>query len=161
MTAGNSCPLTDGAAALLLTSDEHAKNLEVEPLGYITHYAIAGCRPDHMGLGPVHATAKLLKNSGFALSDFDFIEINEAFAAQVLACQRAFDSTLYGQQQLGLSGSVGELHPDKLNIHGGIALVTQSNHRNEDDPDTATQPQSSWKAAWPATLCIGGGQDCQ
>lgn len=160
VTAGNSCPLTDGAAALLLTSAEHAKNLEVEPLGYITHYAIAGCRPDHMGLGPVHATAKLLKNSGFALSDFDFIEINEAFAAQVLACQRAFDSTLYGQQQLGLSRSVGELHPDKLNIHGGaIALGHPVGTTGTRMILTLLRSlKAAGKQRGLAALCIGGGQ---
>ena len=113
-----------------------------------------------MGLGPVHATAKLLKNSGFALSDFDFIEINEAFAAQVLACQRAFDSTLYGQQQLGLSGSVGELHPDKLNIHGGaIALGHPVGTTGTRMILTLLRSlKAAGKQRGLATLCIGGGQ---
>ncbi len=92
VTAGNSCPLTDGAAAMVLCSPEQVDRFDVPPLGYITAYAIAGCDPRRMGLGPVYATAKLLEQTGLSLQDFDLFEINEAFAAQVIACQKAMAS---------------------------------------------------------------------
>lgn len=160
VTAGNSCPLTDGAAALLLASATRAEQSESKPLGYITDYAIAGCRPEHMGLGPVHATAKLLRNTGFSLKDFDLVEINEAFASQVIACRRAFECQSYAQSELGMSCAIGELRPEITNIHGGaIALghpvgttgtrliLTLLRSLNE-----------TGKRRGLATLCIGGGQ---
>jgi len=160
VTAGNSCPLTDGAAALLLTSASHVKNLETTPLGYITGYAIAGCRPEQMGLGPVHATAKLLNASGLALKDFDLVEINEAFAAQVIACQRAFDCKSYGQREFGLAGAIGQLDPEITNVHGGAIAV------GHPVGTTGTRMiltllrslRASGKRRGLATLCIGGGQ---
>ncbi len=102
VTAGNSCPLTDGAAALVLTSPANLGRFATPPLGYITSYAIAGCDPRRMGLGPVYATAKLLKQTGLSIDDFDLIEINEAFAAQVIACEKAMASTKFAETELGM-----------------------------------------------------------
>lgn len=160
VTAGNSCPLTDGAAALLLASLNQAEKLSSKPLGYITGYAIAGCRPDHMGLGPVHATAKLLKNTGLSLEDFDLVEINEAFAAQVIACQRAFACESYAKSELGMAGAVGELRPEITNIHGGaIALGHPVGTTGTRMILTLLRSlRAAGKRRGLATLCIGGGQ---
>jgi len=106
ITAGNSSGITDGAAALVLVSEERAKRSAGKPLARIVDYATAGVDPRTMGIGPVPAVQKLLKKTDRRLDDFDLIELNEAFAAQVLACDR-------------------ELHfdRDRLNVNGGaIAL---------------------------------------
>jgi len=106
VTAGNSSPLSDGAAAAVLLSERKAQELAVEPLGRLLGFAVAGVDPDVMGIGPVPAIQKLLKLTGLTLSNIDLFEINEAFAAQAAYCQR----------ELGI--------PDgKLNVNGGaIAL---------------------------------------
>ncbi|MCA9131715.1 MAG: thiolase family protein, partial [Planctomycetales bacterium] len=160
VTAGNSCPLTDGATSLVVCSEETAQRWEAEPLGYLTAYAIAGCDPRRMGLGPVFATAKLLKQTGLHLSDFDLIEINEAFAAQVLACLSAFASPSFAAEHLGQSTAVGEIDPAKLNVHGGaIALghpVGASGARLVLTLLRALRERGLERGL--ATLCVGGGQ---
>lgn len=160
VTPGNSCPLTDGSTALLLTNAADADRYDIEPLGYVSDYAIAGCDPKRMGLGPVFATAKLLEKTGLRLSDFDLFEINEAFAAQVLACMRAFESEKFAQEFLGQSSSLGSIDPRKLNIHGGAIAVGH--------PLGATGARlvmtllrslkSKGLKRGLATLCVGGGQ---
>ena len=90
VTPGNSCQITDGAAAVVLTPAD--KLAGRRPLGYVRDYALAGCDPRRMGLGPVFAIHKLLRKTGLRLADFELIEINEAFAAQVLACKKAMAS---------------------------------------------------------------------
>ena len=159
VTAGNSCPLTDGAAALLATDLETARQFE-EPLGYITASSVAGCDPHRMGLGPVYATSKLLHQTGMSMSDFDLIELNEAFAAQVIACQRAARSKTFAQQELGRSKPLGELSPDRLNRHGGaIALghpVGMTGTRLIVTLLRALRKTGGRRGL--ATLCVGGGQ---
>ncbi|OYP32398.1 acetyl-CoA acyltransferase [Rhodopirellula sp. MGV] len=159
VTAGNSCPLTDGAAALLLTDLETSKRFD-QPLGFVTASSVAGCDPHRMGLGPVYATAKLLNQTGMTLQDFDLVEINEAFAAQVLACQRAATSTEFARNELGRSQALGEFTNEKLNTHGGaIALghpVGMTGTRL-----ILTLLRSLREAGGRrglATLCVGGGQ---
>ncbi|WP_417730424.1 thiolase family protein [Rosistilla oblonga] len=160
VTAGNSCPLTDGAAAVVLVdaNDELAKSQP--PLGRITAYAIAGCDPRRMGLGPVYATAKLLNQTGLTLADFDLFEINEAFAAQVLACLAAMQSTAFARQELGLSSPLGEIPIDRLNVHGGaIALghpVGTTGTRMVITLLRSLRERGLQRGL--ATLCIGGGQ---
>jgi acetyl-CoA acyltransferase len=106
VTAGNSSPLSDGAAASVLLSERKAQELGVKPLGRLLGFAVAGVDPDVMGIGPVPAIQKLLKLTGLALADIDLFEINEAFAAQAVYCQR----------ELGIAD-------DRLNVNGGaIAL---------------------------------------
>ena len=106
VTAGNSSPLSDGAAAAVLLSERKAKELSVTPLGRLRGFAVAGVDPDIMGIGPVPAIRKLLAQTGLAIQDIDLFEINEAFAAQAIYCQR----------ELGIPD-------DKLNVNGGaIAL---------------------------------------
>ncbi len=160
VTAGNSCPLTDGAAAMVVTSPERAEQFDCPPLGYITDYAIAGCPPDHMGLGPVHATAKLLRKTGLSLQDFDLVEINEAFAAQVIACRRAFDSKSFAQREFGMTAAIGELRPEITNIHGGaIALGHPVGTTGTRLILTLLRSlKASGLRRGLATLCIGGGQ---
>jgi acetyl-CoA C-acetyltransferase/acetyl-CoA acyltransferase len=92
VTIGNSCQVTDGAVALVVGSERRVAELGLKPLGYLDAHVYVGLDPARMGLGPVHATAALLARTGRALADFDLVEINEAFAAQVLACLAAFRS---------------------------------------------------------------------
>src|SRR5262249_58015605 len=99
VTAGNSGPITDGAAAVVVELADQVGDRK--PLGFVRDYAIAGLDPRRMGLGPVFAIHRLLKKSGLALADFDLVEINEAFAAQVLACQRAMASDEFAKRELG------------------------------------------------------------
>jgi acetyl-CoA acyltransferase len=123
VTAGNSSQITDGAAALILMPESKAKEMGVQPLGYIRAYAAAALQPSRMGLGPAYAMAKLLQRTGISLKDIDLIEINEAFAAQVLAVVRACASTEFAKKELGLSAPIGEIDLQKLNVNGGaIAL---------------------------------------
>jgi acetyl-CoA C-acetyltransferase len=106
VTAGNSCPLNDGAAAVLVMSEEKASKLGLKPRARIVASAVAAVRPEIMGLGPIPAVKKVLAQAGLTIDDIDLVEINEAFAAQVLPCR----------DELGID-------PEKLNINGGaIAL---------------------------------------
>jgi acetyl-CoA C-acetyltransferase len=106
VTAGNACPLNDGAAAVLVMSEERARELGLKPRARIISSAVAGLRPEIMGLGPIPAIRSALKAAGLTIEDIDLVEMNEAFAAQVVPCR----------DELGVD-------PDKLNINGGaIAL---------------------------------------
>ena len=160
VTAGNSCPITDGACALLLLPPGRASGLGLAPLGFIRDYAVAGCEPRRMGLGPVHATHKLLTRHGLRLSDFDLFEINEAFAAQVIACQRAFASDAFAEEHFGRTKALGEIPPEKLNVNGGaIALghpVGTTGARLVLTLLRALKEKGLKRGL--ATLCIGGGQ---
>lgn len=160
VTAGNSCPLTDGAACVLLASCESKDRFSGLPLGYLTDYEIAGCDPKRMGLGPVYAISKLLARTGQSINDFDLVEINEAFAAQVLACQAALGSKSFAQNELDRSEAIGQIDPSRLNVHGGaIALghpVGTTGTRL-----ILTLLRSLKKEGYRrglATLCVGGGQ---
>jgi acetyl-CoA C-acetyltransferase/acetyl-CoA acyltransferase len=113
-----------------------------------------------MGLGPVHATAKLLRKTGLSLQDFDLVEINEAFAAQVIACRRAFDSKSFAQREFGMTAAIGELRPEITNIHGGaIALGHPVGTTGTRLILTLLRSlKASGLRRGLATLCIGGGQ---
>lgn len=158
VTAGNSCPVTDGAAAVVLTPA--AKLAGRKPLGYVRDYAIAGCDPRRMGLGPVFAIHKLLGKTGLKLADFELIEINEAFAVQVLACQKAMASAEFARKELSSSEPVGELDLAKLNVNGGaIALghpVGTSGARLVITLLRALRERGLKRGL--AALCVGGGQ---
>ena len=160
VTAGNSCPITDGACALVLMSAARARALGLTPLGFIRDYAVTGCEPRRMGLGPVHATHKLIARHGLSLSDFDRIEINEAFAAQVIACQRAFASDQFAEEHFGRTRALGEIPLEKLNVNGGaIALghpVGTTGARLVLTLLRALKEKKLNRGL--ATLCIGGGQ---
>jgi acetyl-CoA C-acetyltransferase len=123
VTPGNSSQITDGAAWLLLASEEAVKRHGLEPLGRIVDSQWAGLDPAQMGLGPVHAATPILKRHGLGLNDLDYWEINEAFAAQVLGCLAAWQDEKYCREELGLDGALGALDEQKLNVDGGaIAL---------------------------------------
>jgi acetyl-CoA C-acetyltransferase len=123
VTPGNSSQITDGAAWLILAGEDALKKFDLEPIGRIVDSEWAGLDPAQMGLGPVHAATPILKRHGLGLDDLDAWEINEAFAAQVLGCIAAWKDDRYCREELGLSGALGSLDPEKLNTDGGaIAL---------------------------------------
>lgn len=143
VTAGNSSPLNDGAAAVVLMSAQKARDLGITPLARVRTMAVAGVRPDVMGIGPVPAIRKVLQRSGLQLSDVDIIELNEAFAAQTLSVVKA----------LGIN-------EEKLNPHGGaIALGHPLGCSGARIIATLINDlQTADKTFGIATLCIGGGQ---
>jgi len=123
VTAGNSSQVTDGAAWLLLASEEALERWRLAPIGRIVDVDWAGLDPAFMGLGPVHAATPILRRHGLALNDLDLWEINEAFAAQVLACLAAWRDERYCREALGLEGALGALDAERLNVDGGAIAV--------------------------------------
>jgi acetyl-CoA C-acetyltransferase len=111
--------VTDGAAWTLLASEEAVAKHGLKPIGRIVDTEWAGLDPAQMGLGPVHAVTPILKRRRLALADIDAWEINEAFAAQVLACLRAWADNDYCRNELGLDGALGALDESRLNVDGG------------------------------------------
>jgi acetyl-CoA C-acetyltransferase len=143
VTAGNCCPLNDGAAALVIMSDRRARELGITPLARIVATATSALSPEIMGLGPVEATRKCLALAGMQISDIDLVEINEAFAAQVIASYR----------DLGID-------IDRLNVHGGaIALGHPFGMTGARITTTLLNGLSSTnKEIGLETMCVGGGQ---
>ena len=123
VTAGNSSQITDGAVWTLLASERALKTHNLTPRGRIVDVHWAGLDPAQMGLGPVHAATPLLLKHGLGLNDLDSWEINEAFAAQVLGCLRAWEDDRYCRETLGLPGAMGALDQDKLNVDGGAIAI--------------------------------------
>lgn len=160
ITAANSCPLTDGAAMMLLMSREKAESLGYKPLARIRGYAFAGLEPERMGLGPVYSTPIALKRAGLTMKDMGRIELNEAFAAQVLSCQKAFDSDKFAQEKFGLSNKIGEVRDEILNVNGGaIALGHPVGATGTRLVLTLMKEMRRSNTQFGlATLCIGGGQ---
>ena len=159
VTAGNSSQVSDGACSLIVCSESKAKELNLEPIGYISDYSYAGLDAHRMGLGPVYATKKLFDKTGLSLKDIDLIEINEAFAAQVIANIKAFASEEFCQKTFN-SPALGEIDESILNVNGGaIALghpVGMSGARIILTALKELKRRDKNKAL--ATLCIGGGQ---
>ena len=124
ITAGNASPLTDGAAALLLMSEDRALALGVVPLGYVRSYAYAALDPkDQLLQGPAYAAPLALDRARLTLGDMDLVDMHEAFAAQVLSNLQAFASRRFAEEELGRSKPLGEVDPARLNVNGGsIAL---------------------------------------
>jgi acetyl-CoA acyltransferase len=124
ITAGTSSPLTDGASALVLMSEEKAKALGYKPLAFVKAWGFAGLDPGwQMLMGPSFATPIALDRAGMKLEDLDLIDMHEAFAAQVLSNLQAFASATWAKEHLGRSEAIGEVAEEKLNIYGGsIAL---------------------------------------
>jgi acetyl-CoA C-acetyltransferase len=145
VTAGNSSGMNDGAAALVLMSADRAKSLGVQPLGRLLAHASAGVSPDEMGLGPVPATQKLTR-TGMRLSDFRIIELNEAFADQVLACFAEYPELRSRCDDINVNGSGISLgHP--IGATGGILAVKALHELRRIGGGAAL-----------LTMCIGGGQ---
>ena len=150
VTAGNASQITDGAVSLLIADEDAVKQNNWNPLGRISAHAYAGCDPERMGLGPVNAIQKVCEETNTKLDDFDLIEINEAFAAQVLAvCKQLKNNT-----------DLGQVDTSKLNVNGGaIALghpVGCSGSRIALTTLKELERRNAKKAL--ISLCIGGGQ---
>lgn len=160
ITPGNACPITDGAAMVMLMSRGKAKELGMKPIASIKSYAFAGCEPERMGLGPVYATPIALKRAGLQMKDIGLIELNEAFAAQVLACQKAADSDSFGKEKLGLSAKLGEMRNEIVNVNGGaIAFGHPVGATGTRLIITLAKEMKRRGTQFGlATLCIGGGQ---
>jgi acetyl-CoA acetyltransferase family protein len=160
VTVGNSSQITDGACALVLMAESTAKEMGLTPIGYIKDYAYEGYNNTRMGLGPVASTNKLFKQTGMKLSDIGLIEINEAFAAQVLGCVKAFESQEFFNKNLNGDKAIGSIDPSILNVNGGavalghpvgmtgarliLHLLKEMKRRNI--------------STGLASLCVGGGQ---
>ncbi len=160
ITAGNSCPITDGAAMLLLMSREKAQALGYKPIAKIRSYGFAGLEPERMGLGPVYSTPVALKRAGLTMKDIGLVELNEAFAAQVLSCRKAFDSDTFAKEKLGLSSKIGEIREEICNVNGGaIALGHPVGATGSRLIITLMKEMKRRNIQFGlATLCIGGGQ---
>jgi acetyl-CoA C-acetyltransferase len=160
VTAGNSAQITDGASWVILASGEAVKNHDLPVLGRIVDVEWAGLDPRQMGLGPVHATAPILRRRRLAMEKVDYWEINEAFATQVLACTRAFKDTAYCKSELGLRKALGELDEERLNVDGGaVALghpVGTSGARIVLHLLHVLRTREAKRGI--AAICIGGGQ---
>jgi acetyl-CoA C-acetyltransferase len=143
VTAGNASQLSDGAAAVVLMSDEEAARRNIEPLGAFKGWAVAGCEPDEMGIGPIYAVPKLLKRHGLTVDDIDLWELNEAFASQCL----------YSRDQLGID-------PEKYNVNGGsIAIGHPFGMTGTRCAGHILLEGKRRGAKWGVvTMCIGGGQ---
>jgi acetyl-CoA acyltransferase len=151
--------ITDGAAALLLMEEERARADGFRPLGRIVAFAYAGLDPRRMGLGPAFATPLALERAGIGLSDVGLVELNEAFAAVVLANQEVFASRRWAEEMLGRPLAVGVLRDDILNVNGGAIALGH--------PIGATGSRLALTLLLEmkrrdvelglATLCVGGG----
>jgi acetyl-CoA acetyltransferase family protein len=160
VTAGNSSQITDGAAALLLMTERALKESGLTPLGRLEGYAYAGLDPSRMGLGPVYAIHRAEQRTGLTLKDAELIEINEAFAAQVIACQKATKSEVYCRQHLQRETPLGEIPDEILNVNGGgIALghpVGVTGSRLVLTALKELHRRNANRAL--VSLCVGGGQ---
>jgi len=160
VTAGNSSQVTDGAAWLLLATEAGLERFGLTPEGRIVDTQWAALDPAQMGLGPVYAATPLLARNGLALADVDAWEINEAFAAQVLACLRAWQDDAFCREELGLAAALGAIDEDKLNVDGGaIALghpVGASGARIVLHVLNVLTRTGGRRGV--ASICIGGGQ---
>ncbi|MDA0982807.1 MAG: acetyl-CoA C-acetyltransferase [Proteobacteria bacterium] len=159
VTPGNSSQITDGAAWLILASEEAVKQHGLSPIGRIVDAEWAGLDPAQMGLGPVHAATPILKRHKLKLDSLDYWEINEAFAAQVLGCLAAWKDEAYCREQLGLEGAMGAMDEQKLNVDGGaIALghpVGASGARIVLHMLRLLKRKNAKRGM--ASICIGGG----
>ena len=143
ITAGNASQLSDGASACVVMSARMAEKKGMKPLGTFRGFAVAGCEPDEMGIGPVFAVPKLLKRCGLTIKDIDVWELNEAFASQVVYCR----------DRLGLD-------PEKLNPNGGsISIGHPFGMTGSRMVGTLMNEMCRRKARYGvATMCVGGGQ---
>jgi acetyl-CoA C-acetyltransferase/acetyl-CoA acyltransferase len=159
VTAGNASQVTDGAVAMLVASEEAAAAHGWRPLGRLVSYAATGCDPMRMGLGPVRAMDVALHRSGWKLRDADVVEINEAFAAQVLAVMKCLADPA-SARRAGLEAPLGELDPAKVNACGGaIALGHPVGATGARLVQTALDQLHATDAKRAVvSLCIGGGQ---
>ena len=143
VTAGNSSQLSDGASMTMLMSAERAAQLGIQPIGIYRGFTVAGCEPDEMGIGPVFAIPRLLKNAGLSINDIDLWELNEAFASQCLYCRDALEIDNDKYNVLGGSISIG--HPFGMTGSRTTGVVLRELKRRNQKYGVVT-------------MCIGGGQ---
>jgi acetyl-CoA acetyltransferase family protein len=143
VTAGNASQLSDGASATLVMSAERAKQLGVEPMGIYRGSAVAGCGPEEMGIGPVFAVPKLLKRHGLTMDDIDIVELNEAFASQLLYCQRTLE--IPNEKLNPSGGSIAIGHPFGMTGSRMTGLLLR-------------ELKHLGKRYGIVTMCVGGGQ---
>jgi len=160
VTAGNASQITDGAAAVLVMTGTRAKELGYEPLGYIRSFAFAGLDPARMGLGPAFATPLALKRADLKMKDIQLIEINEAFAAQVLANLQIFESDTLTKKYLNLDKAAGKIDPDILNVNGGAIALGHPVGGSATRLIITLLMEMKRRSLnlGLATLCVGGGQ---
>ncbi|MGC1405128.1 MAG: acetyl-CoA C-acyltransferase [Candidatus Dormiibacterota bacterium] len=144
VTAGNACPLNDGAAAVIIMSREKAKELGITPLARIVGTALAALEPEYMGLGPIPATQKLLRRAGMSMDDLDIVEINEAFAAQVIPAARGIGLDPVEDRLNPFGGSIALGHP--FGMTGARITCTLLNGLRTRDKTLGLE-----------TMCVGGG----
>jgi acetyl-CoA C-acetyltransferase/acetyl-CoA acyltransferase len=159
VTVGYACPITDGGSMWLLASEEAVKKYNLDPMARLVDYHFHGLEPERMGLGPVLATHGVLKRTGMKLDQMDLVELNEAFAAQVLACAKVMrDKSL--SAKWGIDEVIGEIDMNKLNVNGGgIALGHPVGSTGARLVVTLAHELKRRKQKYGlATLCIGGGQ---
>lgn len=160
VTSGNSSQVSDGAAMLILASEEGVRRHNLPVLGELLGHEWAGVDPTQMGLGPVHAVARLLTRFQIKMKDLTLMELNEAFAAQVLGCQAAWDNAQYASEELGLDAPLGAMDPERLNADGGAVAaghpVGASGARLTLHLLHALRRRGGGIGV--STLCIGGGQ---
>ena len=144
VTAGNSCPLNDGAAAVVIMSDTKAKELGMEPLAKIVATGLSSLEPEYMGLGPIGASRDALQRAGMTIDDVDIVEINEAFAAQVIPSARALGVDPFSEKLNPHGGSIALGHP--FGMTGARILCTLLNGLKTSDKEIGLE-----------TMCVGGG----
>ncbi|MDQ3874767.1 MAG: acetyl-CoA C-acyltransferase, partial [Actinomycetota bacterium] len=145
VTAGNSCPLNDGAAAVVVMSDERAKRLGIQPRARIVASAVSGLDPEIMGVGPIEAVRRVLRQAGMTLDDVDVVELNEAFAAQVLPVCRELGIDPFGEKLNPHGGAIALGHP--YGMTGARIMCTLLNDLETLDAQVGLE-----------TMCVGGGQ---
>src|SRR5579859_3509358 len=145
VTAGNSCPLNDGAAAVVVMSDRKAKELGIKPIARIISTGLSALEPEFMGLGPIDASKQALKRAKMTIDDIDIVEINEAFAAQVIPSARAIGVDPYSDKLNPHGGAIALGHP--FGMTGARILCTLLNGLREKDKTFGLE-----------TMCVGGGQ---
>ena len=160
VTAANSSQITDGAAFLILASEEALAKFSLTPKAKIVDVNWGALNPAVMGLGPVYATAPILQRNNLSLNDIDYMELNEAFAAQVLGCLAAFNDAAFCKAHFGTQDAFGPYDQERLNVNGGaIAMghpIGASGARVVLHLMNVLKRQQARRGI--ATLCIGGGQ---
>ena len=145
MTAGNSCPLNDGAAAVVIMSDTKAVELGIQPLARIVSTGLTSLEPEYMGLGPIEASRQALARAEMSIDDIDVVEINEAFAAQVIPSARALGIDPFSDKLNPNGGAIALGHP--FGMTGARILCTLINDLRTLDKHVGLE-----------TMCVGGGQ---
>ncbi|ATH07995.1 acetyl-CoA acyltransferase [Halobacteriovorax marinus] len=159
VTVGNSCPITDGGSALIFASEEAVEKYDLKPIAKLVDFHFHGLEPERMGMGPLLAMDGVFKRTGLGVKDMDLFEINEAFAAQLLAVTQASKEGELAKR-FGLDEALGEIPSDKLNVNGGaIALGHPVGSTGSRLIVTLMHELKRRKAKYGvASLCIGGGQ---